>query len=116
MRITMIIAAVSLFGSPTIASAQEDFCADLNALKAEAGDGFVSLRGAQQTSYQAPNHEYVTYATTRSLAGALRCESDYIPDNGKSSNFMTCFFAPAATKLATVERTPRLLDPVGGLA
>jgi hypothetical protein len=84
MHRTLIIAAAAatvLFGSPTIAAAQGNFCADLKVLTAQVGDGFTSVRGPQLTSFRSPDHEYITYAATRSLADARRWEVVYIPEN-----------------------------------
>jgi hypothetical protein len=105
-RILMIVAGAvaTLLGSPTIAAAQDTFCADLHALTVQT-DGFVSLRGAKLDSDQTGDHPFTIWASTRSLAGALRCEVMSTANiGGKYQNDMGCYFAGGPTRLATVRR------------
>jgi hypothetical protein len=81
-------------------------CGDLNAVIAEAGSGFDSLRGTLlSTDYwqQGPEYAVTAYAALRTLPGAASCLVEYSPSNQTYPKTYTCAFAPAPTKVDAME-------------
>jgi hypothetical protein len=96
-----VVLGVVLATLTQAAPADAAFCSDLNAVIADAGNQFASLRGTPRSDnfWQANGGPTNNYTATRSLPGASNCMVENDPSNQTYPWIYTCAFAAAPTKV-----------------
>jgi hypothetical protein len=94
------VLAVALAALAQTAPADAAFCSDLNAVIADGGNQFSSLRGTPRSdNFWQANVPTNYYTATRSLPGATDCMVENDPANQTYPWIYTCAFAAAPTKV-----------------
>jgi len=122
LRIRAIVSSFCLAVSVGVLSAQQSeggFCADLNAVGAEARAGFMKFRGAPlgpAETNKVTGWSETKFATSRKLLGALSCDVSETrhPKEGAYTTY-ECSFASGPTKVETAFRIAKEIISCTGI-